>query len=181
MLPPLGQLPYLKELSISYCYGIEIIGKEFYGNNSTIIPFRSLEVLEFEWMLGWKEFYCLDWFPLFQKLSIRYCRILKRALPRHLPSLQILDISECYKLEASIPKADNISEQDLDRCDSILVNEFPSKLKRLVLNRNRFTEFSLEQILFNNTFLEMLIVDYSRLVGCPLEDLHCYNCLYTLL
>ncbi|KEH15483.1 hypothetical protein MTR_0958s0010, partial [Medicago truncatula] len=72
----------------------------------------SLEVLEFEWMLCWEEWYCLEGFPLLKNLSIRYCRILKRALPRHLPSLQILDISECCKLEVSIPKADNIRELD---------------------------------------------------------------------
>lgn len=134
-------------------------------------------------MLGWQEWYCLDGFPLLKKLSIRYCRILKRALPRHFPSLQILEISDRDKLEASIPKAGNIRELDLDGCDSILVNEFPSNLKRFVLNRNRFTEFSLEQILFNNTFLEVLVLNYSRLAlaGCPLEDLCCYNSLYTLL
>ncbi|AES69324.1 putative P-loop containing nucleoside triphosphate hydrolase, leucine-rich repeat domain, L [Medicago truncatula] len=175
MLPPLGQLPYLKELSISYCYGIEIIGKEFYGNSSTIIPFRSLEVLEFAWMNNWEEWFCIEGFPLLKKLSIRYCHRLKRALPRHLPSLQKLEISDCKKLEASIPKADNIEELYLDECDSILVNELPSSLKTFVLRRNWYTEFSLEEILFNNIFLEMLVLDVSRFIECPSLDLRCYS------
>ncbi|CAI8596060.1 unnamed protein product [Vicia faba] len=59
-LPSLGQLPYLKELFISDCTGIKIIGEEFYGNNSTSVPFRSLEVLKFERMDNWEKWFCLD-------------------------------------------------------------------------------------------------------------------------
>ncbi|XP_024634398.1 putative disease resistance RPP13-like protein 1 [Medicago truncatula] len=54
-LPPLGKLPSLKELSISECYGIEIIGEEFYGYNSSTVPFASLESLKFDNMYGWNE------------------------------------------------------------------------------------------------------------------------------
>ncbi|PNY07728.1 CC-NBS-LRR resistance protein [Trifolium pratense] len=39
-MPPLGQLSYLRELSISGCRGIETIGEEFYGNNSSNVAFR---------------------------------------------------------------------------------------------------------------------------------------------
>ncbi|XP_027932774.1 putative disease resistance RPP13-like protein 1 [Vigna unguiculata] len=55
VLPPFGQLPSLKELSISCFYGIEVIGPEFCGNDSSNIPFRSLEILKFEEMSAWKE------------------------------------------------------------------------------------------------------------------------------
>ena len=55
ILPPFGQLPSLKELYISSFYGIEVIGPEFCGNDSSNLPFRSLEVLKFEEMSAWKE------------------------------------------------------------------------------------------------------------------------------
>jgi hypothetical protein len=98
-LPPLGQLPCLKELSISRCDGLKIIGEEFYDNNSTILPFKSLEVLIFERMYGLEEWLCHEGFPLLKELSIINCPELTRALPQHLPSLQKLKISNCNKLE----------------------------------------------------------------------------------
>jgi hypothetical protein len=98
-LPPLGQLPSLKELSISDCNGIKIIGEEFYGNSSTNVSFRSLEVLEFAWMNNWEEWFCLEGFPLLKELSIKSCPKLKTALPQLLPSLQKLEISNCEWLE----------------------------------------------------------------------------------
>ncbi|KAL5063445.1 hypothetical protein RYX36_025182 [Vicia faba] len=103
--PPLGQLPFLKELSISCCYGIKIIGEEFYDNNSTNVSFKSLEVLEFSEMLEWEEWSCLEGFPLLKNLSIRRCPKLKNALPQHLPSLQKLEIFNCQELEVSISKS----------------------------------------------------------------------------
>jgi hypothetical protein len=74
-LPPLGQLPCLKELSISHCDEIKTIGEEFYDNNNStsLLPFRSLEFLEFEKMDNWEEWLCLEGFPLLKKLCIREC------------------------------------------------------------------------------------------------------------
>ncbi|PNY11560.1 CC-NBS-LRR resistance protein [Trifolium pratense] len=212
-LPPLGQLPCLKYLSISHCDGIKIIGEEFYdNNNSTILPFRSLEVLKFYEMNNWEEWLCLEGFPLLKAVSISNCPELKTALPQHLPSLQKLKISKCNKLEellclegfpliknlsiehcpklkrilpqhlpslkklkicdcqmleVSIPKGDSITELDLKRCDRILVNEFPTSLKKFVLWENRYTEFSVEQNLVNNTILEKLEFDFRGLYNFP--------------
>lgn len=115
LLPPLGQLPFLKELRISDCNGIKIIGKEFYGNNSIIVPFRSLEVLKFEQLENWEEWLFIEEFPLLKELEIRNCPKLKRALPQHLPSLEKLKIVCCKELEASIPKGDNIIDLHLVR------------------------------------------------------------------
>ncbi|PNX71014.1 CC-NBS-LRR resistance protein, partial [Trifolium pratense] len=66
-LPPFGQLPCLKYLSISHCDGIKIIGEEFYDSNSTSLSFRSLEVLEFYGMDNWEELSCLEGFPLLKE------------------------------------------------------------------------------------------------------------------
>ena len=179
-LPPLGHLPSLKELSVSSCDGIEIIGEEFYGNNSSNVPFRSLEVLRFSWMSKWKEWLCFEGFPLLKELSIECCPKLERALPQHLPSLQKLNIFSCGVLEASIPKATNIIELEIEGCQSVLVNKLPSTLKMFVLHGNRLTEFSVEQHLFNNVILNKLKLDFSGFVECPSFDLRCYNSLRQL-
>ncbi|XP_061350102.1 putative disease resistance RPP13-like protein 1 [Gastrolobium bilobum] len=140
-LPPLGQLPSLKKLFISEFDEIEIIGREFYGDNSSNVPFRSLTILQFENMYRWKEWFCLEdgeGFPFLKELSMTNCPKLKKALPLHLPSLQKLDISYCQELEASLPKAPNIGKLELWTCGT------------------RVVESSLEQILLNNTFFEVL-------------------------
>ncbi|KEH33150.1 NBS-LRR type disease resistance protein [Medicago truncatula] len=179
-LPPLGQLPCLKEISISGCDKIRIIGKEFYGNNSTNVPFRSLEILHFDSMSEWEEWSHLEGFPLLKELSIKKCPKLKRALPQHLPSLQKLEIKDCKKLEALIPKCDNMIELDIKRCDRILVNELPTNLKSLFLCDNQYTEFSVDQNLINILFLEVLKFDFRGCVNCPSLDLRCYNSLRDL-
>lgn len=52
-LPPLGQLPSLKELYISGMSAVENVGIEFYGESN--LPFPLLESLTFSVMLNWKE------------------------------------------------------------------------------------------------------------------------------
>ncbi|CAJ2638998.1 unnamed protein product [Trifolium pratense] len=181
-MPPLGQFPSLKKLSISGCDGIKIIGTEFYGSNSSNVPFRSLETLRFEPMSEWKEWLCLECFPLLQELCIKHCHKLKSALPQHLPSLQKLEIIDCELLEASIPKADNISELELKRCDEILINELPSSLKKVFLCGTRVIQSSLEKIILNSAFLEELeVVDFfcPNLEWSSLDFLSC-NYLHTL-
>jgi len=117
-----------------------IIGEEFYGNSSTNVPFLSLEILKFEEMNNWEEWFCIEGFPLLKELSIRNCPKLKRALLlQELTSLQKLEIGDCNKLEASIPKYDSIVELDIQRCDRILVNELPTSLKKFVLSGNWYT------------------------------------------
>ncbi|CAJ2667407.1 unnamed protein product [Trifolium pratense] len=181
-LPPLGQFTSLKKLSISGCDGIEIIGTEFYGYNSSNVPFRSLEILRFEHMSEWKEWLCLEGFPLLQELCIKHCPKLKSALPQNLPSLQKLEIIDCEELEASVPKVTNISELELKRCDGILINELPSRLKRVILCGTRVIESTLEKILYNSAFLEELEVE--DFFGPNLElsslDFNGCNSLHTL-
>ncbi|KAK2440168.1 putative disease resistance RPP13 protein [Trifolium repens] len=226
-LPPLGQLPCLKELSISHCDRIKIVGEDFYDNNSTsVLPFRSLEFLEFEKMDNWEEWLCFEGFPLLKKLCIRECPKLKRVLPQNFPSLQELKISGCHKLEeclclegspllenvsirdcsklkrvlpqhlpslqklkivrckmmeASIRKGDSMIELVLWKCYRILVNGLSSRLKKFVLWKNRYTEFSVELNLVNCSVLEELEFDLRGfVVKRPSLDLRCYNSLRDL-
>ncbi|GAU20830.1 hypothetical protein TSUD_120220 [Trifolium subterraneum] len=158
-MPPLGQFPSLKKLSISGCDGIEIIGTEFCGYNSSNVPFRSLETLQFEHMYEWKEWLCLEGFPLLQELCIKHCPKLKSALPQYLPSLQKLEIIDCQELESSIPKAGNISQLELKRSDDIWINEFPFSLKSVTLCGTQVIESMLEKFLSYCVFLGELEVE----------------------
>ncbi|XP_027341801.1 putative disease resistance RPP13-like protein 1 isoform X2 [Abrus precatorius] len=171
ILPPFGQLPSLKELSISCFYGIEVIGPEFYGNDSSNIPFRSLETLKFEEMSAWKEWCSCEGhndgegLSCLKELSIRRCPRLRRTLPQHLRSLQKLVICDCQHLEVSIPRAANIHELELHKCENILLKDLPSSLKKATLRGSRIIESCLKQILLKNALLENLIV----------HDFHCPN------
>jgi len=131
-------------------------------------------------MHGWQEWLCLEGFPLLKELYIKDCPKLKNALPQHLPSLQKLEITRCKELETSIPKAANILELELNGCDSILVNELPSNLKRFILHENRIVEFSLDQNFFNSAILEELKLDVSGFIESPSLDLCCYTSLRNL-
>ncbi|XP_034197714.1 putative disease resistance RPP13-like protein 1, partial [Prunus dulcis] len=59
ILPPLGQLPSLKTLSIRGMTAVENVGPEFYGESS--LPFPVLEELQLANMHNWKK-----WLPFVQ-------------------------------------------------------------------------------------------------------------------
>jgi len=63
------------------------------------------------------------------------------------------------ELEASIPKAGNISELELKRCDAILIDKLPFSLKKVILCGTQVIESALEKILFHSAFLEELEVE----------------------
>ncbi|CAI8596059.1 unnamed protein product [Vicia faba] len=173
-LPPLGQIPSLKKLYISDCHGIKIIGKEFYNHN-----FKSLEFLGFDRMKNWEEWLCIEGFPLLKELSITDCPKLKRALPQHLPSLQILRICDCKMLDVSISNCDNIIVLDIWKCDRVLINELSSSLKRFTLWGNQYVEFSMDHLI-NCPILEVLMLDCKDFVECFSLNLSCHNSLLRL-
>jgi Leucine-rich repeat (LRR) protein len=112
--PPLGQFHCLKELSISHCYGIKINGEEeFYdNNNSTIHPLKVLYITN--------------------------CRELKRVPPQHLPSLQQLTISNCYKLEECLclEGSPSLEELYISHCSKLRRAPLPQHLPSLQKLRN---------------------------------------------
>ncbi|XP_061373257.1 putative disease resistance RPP13-like protein 1 [Gastrolobium bilobum] len=108
-LPPLGQLPSLKELYVTRMKMIKTVGPEFYGScTPSYQPFPSLEVLSFEEMLDWEEWQLFNGegiefpFPCLKRLRLYNCPKLKGYLPCQLPSsLTDVNISYCDQLEAS--------------------------------------------------------------------------------
>ncbi|XP_048426105.1 putative disease resistance protein At3g14460 [Pyrus x bretschneideri] len=102
-LPPVGQLPALKELYIYNMKCIMSIGAEFYGVNglSLIQPFRCLEKLQFSGMPEWVEWLpspgrgqCPD-FPRLEELVLQRCPKLRGNLPDYLPRLKKLEVFDC--------------------------------------------------------------------------------------
>ena len=168
----ISRLPNLVSLQLRDCKEIKIIGADFYGNNSTIVPFRSLEVLEFKRMDNWEEWIFFEGFPLLKKLFISECPELKRALPQHLPSLQKLSIDDCDKLffggnrhtERKLINFTFLQELYLDftgfvECPSLDLRCYNS-LRKLSIKGWRSSSLPLELHMFTN-------LDYLRLCGCP--------------
>ncbi|KAJ0851588.1 putative virus X resistance protein-like, coiled-coil [Helianthus annuus] len=95
-LPPLGQLPSLKELSISSMPNVEFIGSELAGTNQlTVVAFPSLEILRFESMHGWEVWSTNNEvsnavFPCLRELQIKHCPKLIEFSLEALPALEYL-------------------------------------------------------------------------------------------
>ncbi|KEH18858.1 putative P-loop containing nucleoside triphosphate hydrolase, leucine-rich repeat domain, L [Medicago truncatula] len=107
-LPPLGQLPSLKKLSIRNMLMLETIGQEFYcvkegkASNSSFQPFSSLECITFVNMQNWKEWLPFEGkffsFPRLRTLELHSCHELRGHLPSHLPCIEKINITGCAHL-----------------------------------------------------------------------------------
>ncbi|MBA0624441.1 hypothetical protein Godav_009799 [Gossypium davidsonii] len=162
-LPPLGQLSSLKSLSISGLSGVLIVGDEFYGNGqASTKPFQSLEMLRFENMAEWEEWYCWsdEAFPLLQELCIRDCPKLAKSLPKHLPCLKKLEIEDCEKLGGLLPTAPSILELELKKCQALQLEPLACGLRELRIRISNMDDSVLEQMLQQCTLLEKLRLDF---------------------
>ncbi|KAJ0672505.1 putative P-loop containing nucleoside triphosphate hydrolase, leucine-rich repeat domain superfamily [Helianthus annuus] len=93
-LPPLGQLPLLKELFIEGLDEVEAVGLEFLGTSRA---FPSLEILSFKHMHEWKKWSTSSGvvFPSLNVLKICDCPSLVEVTLETLPSVNVLEISTC--------------------------------------------------------------------------------------
>ncbi|XP_058721421.1 putative disease resistance RPP13-like protein 1 [Vicia villosa] len=87
-------LPNLISLKLQSCKGIRI-----FGNNAKDVPFKFLEVLEFDSLSEWEEWLCIEGFPLLKELYIRDCPKLKEGtyarieLSERVPTSSLVDES----------------------------------------------------------------------------------------
>ncbi|XP_076906236.1 putative disease resistance RPP13-like protein 1 [Bidens hawaiensis] len=97
-LPPLGQLPSLKELFIQQMDNVTFVGLELLG--TTGVAFPSLEVLYIEDMQRWEAWSTSHEvvdvvFPCLRGLVIINCPALGEVSLEALPSLSMLEIVDC--------------------------------------------------------------------------------------
>ncbi|KAF5775319.1 putative P-loop containing nucleoside triphosphate hydrolase, leucine-rich repeat domain superfamily [Helianthus annuus] len=133
-LPPLAQLPSLKELFIKSLYMMEVVDFELFGAGCA---FPSLEILGLSDMRGWKKWSGVA-FPRLQKLIISDCPNLVEVTPEALPSLNVLRIDNCPSLVEVTPKAlPSLNDLSIHRCPKLVevtVEALPS-LKLLILSK----------------------------------------------
>ncbi|KAG4971022.1 hypothetical protein JHK85_037443 [Glycine max] len=145
-LPPLGLLPFLKELSIEGLDGIVSINADFFGSSSC--SFTSLESLEFYDMTEWEEWECkgvTDAFPRLQRLYIEDCPKLKGHLPEQLCHLNDLKISGCEQLVPSALSAPDIHKLYLRDCGKLQIDH-GFTLKELTITGHTVEAALLEEI-----------------------------------
>ncbi|XVE68845.1 hypothetical protein DITRI_Ditri09bG0102400 [Diplodiscus trichospermus] len=155
-LPPLGQLCSLKSLSIKEFASIVIVGEEFYGHCDGLSKlFGSLQILSFEDMPEWEEWFC--WrdkaFVHLQELRLRNCPKLTKSLPKLLPSLTKLVIQNCGILGGLFPKAPSICQLELLKYDAL-----PCGLRKLEINNLNISDSILQQMMQHCTLIEELTV-----------------------
>ncbi|KEH33329.1 NB-ARC domain disease resistance protein, putative [Medicago truncatula] len=107
-LPPIGQLPSLKELEICGMMMLDTICSKFYyvqgevGSNSSFQPFPSLELIKFDNMPNWNEWFPFEGikfaFPRLKTMELRNCPELRGHLPTNLPCIEEIVIKGCSHL-----------------------------------------------------------------------------------
>ncbi|XP_022898589.1 putative disease resistance protein At3g14460 [Olea europaea var. sylvestris] len=140
-LPPLGQLPSLRDLSIRGTDQVKVIGPEFYGNRGPgELRFPSLISLTFEDMSNWEEWHGIEGvikLPRLRKLKIKNCSKLVRLQDPLLPSLRELKAIECNKVVLNqMQKLESLTRIKLTNiCGLTSVikafDQFPSTLESL--------------------------------------------------
>ncbi|WVZ17083.1 hypothetical protein V8G54_010065, partial [Vigna mungo] len=83
-------------------------------------------------------------FPVLKNLDITNCPNLRGDLPKHLPALQTLHISNCELLVSSVPMAPNL--QELNILNNKTFNKFPFLVKDLRIEGRPMVEFMMEDI-----------------------------------
>ncbi|MED6107567.1 hypothetical protein PIB30_015316 [Stylosanthes scabra] len=149
VLPSLGQLPFLKDLSISSFEILENVGVEFYRDDESCLetPFPMLETLRLEYLTCWKEWHSMELnaFPLLRELTISWCPMLRGDLPNYLPSLLSLNIESSMKFNCSLPRAPSCLSISLyDSHILFPVSAIPPSLQKLEIESCRNLEFQMD-------------------------------------
>ncbi|KAG6673009.1 hypothetical protein I3842_16G088700 [Carya illinoinensis] len=129
-LPPTGQLPSLKDLSIEGMDSVKNIGAEFYGENCQQ-TFRSLGTLYFKGMGEWENWISYGEFPHLQKLFIGDCPKLLGKLPNHLPLLEKVVIYGCWQLVVSISSFPELCQVEIERSKGVVCEDDVGSLPQL--------------------------------------------------
>ena len=180
-LPPLGQLPSLKDLYIDGMKILETIGPEFYYDiaggafNFSFQPFPSLEMLEFMNMLNWKEWLPFEGnefpFPRLKRLFVSNCPELKGHLPSHLSSIVAVRIAESDSLLTTMSTLHWLSSVNIFSIEGELDSEGDTKRTQCSLFEGDMM-FSLPKMILTSSFLHGLDIQrISSLTEFPADGL----------
>ncbi|KAL3749120.1 hypothetical protein ACJRO7_010246 [Eucalyptus globulus] len=159
LLPSLGQLPSLRELSLEGLHTVIMIGSEFYGSTR---PFSSLTTLKFEEMLAWKDWSCHargqeGEVPLssLQHLVVRSCPSLVGTLPCQLDRFVKLEIHSCLQLNnsTSVVCFPSLQELCLNKCKKEILNILVNLTSLTILKIGNFTEL----VCFDHGFISCFV------------------------
>ncbi|KAJ9685558.1 hypothetical protein PVL29_017555 [Vitis rotundifolia] len=168
-LPPLGQLKSLKDLCIVKMDGVQKVGTEFYrnGSGSSFKPFVSLVTLVFREMLEWEEWVCSEVeFPCLKELHIVQCPKLKGDIPKHLPHLTELAITECGQLMDSPPMLPSIDQLRLDKFDDAIFRNAVNLSSLTCLAASNICRIPVE-LQHLHSLVELYLVDCQDLIELP--------------
>ncbi|XP_057434116.1 putative disease resistance RPP13-like protein 1 [Lotus japonicus] len=150
MLPSLGQLPSLRELSIIRLKGLETVGVEFLKSDDSFsgTPFPSLQSLYFRDMPCWEVWrpFESNAFPQLKQLKIISCPRLRGDLPNNLPALESLEISRCEQLASSLPRAPAIRRLEIYESNKVSLREIPLSVEDLRIEGSEVVESMFEAI-----------------------------------
>nr|XP_048320245.1 putative disease resistance RPP13-like protein 1 [Ziziphus jujuba var. spinosa] len=180
LLPPLGQLPLLKELTIKGLSGVESVGSEFYGDGG-LNAFPLLETLCFEDMKNWKDWFPdetnngIDRFLQLQKLVVKRCPMLKGKLPKILPSLKDLEVVRCQQLTVSIPSSQLLCSLIIRYCAEVVCENHAhlKSLKSIEVSGSPKFWYQPERFMQGLTREEDLVVPGCDGMTALLEDKFC--------
>ncbi|XVF53320.1 hypothetical protein PTKIN_Ptkin05aG0089900 [Pterospermum kingtungense] len=172
LLPSLGKLLSLKDLTIEGMDSINHIGAEFFGDaDPSIKPFPMLEILKFEDMKQWEEWSLENEvafancpfleFPCLRQLILVGCTNLIE-LPSSFPSLEALEVDDCLKL-AGFPRLVNL--QTLKLWDS------NAKLLESMIDFCSLTSLDMRRISFGKCIPECIIKHFGKL-----KELKIFGC-----
>ncbi|XP_077212089.1 putative disease resistance protein RGA4 [Tasmannia lanceolata] len=165
-LPPLGQLPLLKELYIRGIHGVKQVGCEFYGKG--IKQFPSLEILALQDMPAVEEwsgiFHCL------QELELIDCPKL-RELPNLPPTLRNLSIRNCKRLTV-LPRLPSLEDLEINGCEEEIlrtVNYLTSLTSLSISGFPKLKELPGGFLQSKAKLEQLYIADFDELVSLPKE------------
>ncbi|CAN6558907.1 unnamed protein product [Malus baccata var. baccata] len=173
-LPPVGQLPALKELYVERMKIVKSVGIELYGGNQ---PFQCLEKLEFTEMLEWEEWLPSPSgdgspdFPRLKELRLIGCPKLRGNLPTHLPSLKTLEVFFCEVLHVNRGRNTLNTESLRGSLEKLTIKGCPG-LSLLLESTETLLSLQMPQMVHNSNRLQRLTLwGCSSLLSFPTNGL----------
>ncbi|XP_042378607.1 putative disease resistance protein RGA1 [Zingiber officinale] len=173
LIPPFGNLQFLKKLDLDYMDGITHLGAEFHGYRG-FPSLRELSLVRMFNLEEWSESHVVDQlFPLLRKLLISWCPKLK-STPR-LPRIQELKISYSESILSCIGRFTSLSllqltgMPDIASLPSGSIRNLTSLTKFQIRNCRQLQSLPVDEMQFLEMLRSLTIEECDNLVFFPSE------------